>query len=43
MALFSCNGCGDDAVLIDLGYCASCGLEKGLITEAQYDELMEEA
>jgi hypothetical protein len=43
MAVFSCNGCGDDElVIIELGYCPSCALERDLITGDEYDEWMEE-
>ena len=42
MSVFSCNGCGSDDVLTDVGYCPSCALRRELITDDEYDEYMEE-
>jgi hypothetical protein len=40
MAVFSCNGCGEtEEVLIDLGCCPSCALDRDLITEGEFDEM----
>ena len=41
MAVFSCNGCGSDDVLIEYGYCPSCAYDRNLITENELNDILD--
>jgi hypothetical protein len=42
MAIFSCNRCGSDDIIIPGDDCVHCQLEDGRITESEYDEYMKD-